>query len=484
MEQRTTQGQLPEDQLFSDAFKASPIGIALEDLEGRPLFVNPALCEMLGYSEEEMRNKHFVEFSSPEDAQKDWALFQQLRAGSIDHYHLDKRFLRRDGSLFWGRVSISLLNQRPSSLIVATVEDITEKKTLQETLDLATRQLTAAVTRCSRDFRYLWANQAYADWLQRPLDEIVGRPIIDVLGKEAFETLRPYFERVLRGENVSCEQKANFRGIGARWVSAAYVPTLDGNGVANGWVAVVNDITERKRVEATLRESEESFRLANAAPVMIWVSGIDKRCTYVNQGWLEFTGRSSESELARDWADGIHPEDLERCLKTYEQAFDRREPFRIEYRLQRKDGEYRWLLDHGVPRFNADGCFAGYIGSAVDITERKLEEEVRFRLATIMESSNDAIISTNLEGMILGWNSAAQRIYGYTREEAIGQPITITVPRDLHTEAIDTLRRVRAGEHITAYQTRRVSKDGKKIEVSITVFPIKDAAYGKYQRKL
>src|SRR5215469_16445198 len=227
MEESGAQSAIADTQVFFEAFKASPIGIALEDLEGRPLFVNPALCEMLGYSEEEMRNKHCVDFSSPEDAQKDWALFQQLRAGSIDHYHLDKRFLRRDGSLMWGRVSISLLNQRPSPLVVATVEDITEKKTLQETLDLATRQMTAAVTRCSRDFRYLWANQAFADWLQRPLDEIVGRSIIDVLGKEAFETLRLYFERVLRGENVSYEQKANFRGIGPRWVSAACVPTLD-----------------------------------------------------------------------------------------------------------------------------------------------------------------------------------------------------------------------------------------------------------------
>ena len=120
-----------DDYLFPNVFKASPIGIALEDLEGRPLFVNPALCSMLGFSEEEMRTKHCVEFSPPEDAEKDGALFEQLRAGSIDHYQLEKRFFRRDGSLIWGRLSISLMGSGTSRLVVAMVEDLSKKKTEQ-----------------------------------------------------------------------------------------------------------------------------------------------------------------------------------------------------------------------------------------------------------------------------------------------------------------------------------------------------------------
>src|SRR5262245_43486458 len=145
-------------ELFFDVFRSSPIGIVLEDLEGRPLFVNPAFCSMLGFSEDEILDKHCVDFSPPEDAQKDWALFQQLRAGSIDHYHLDKRYFRRDGSLVWGRLSISLSNHGPSPLVVAMVEDITEKMVAQETLDLATREMVG-VTRCSRDLQYLWVSQ-------------------------------------------------------------------------------------------------------------------------------------------------------------------------------------------------------------------------------------------------------------------------------------------------------------------------------------
>ena len=122
----------PDSQLFREVFHASPIGIAVENLEGQPLFVNPALCSMLGFSEEELRSKRCVDFSPPEDAEKDWALFQQLRAGTIDHYQLEKRYFRRDGSLLWGRLSISLLNSRPSPLIVAMVDDITDKKMAEE----------------------------------------------------------------------------------------------------------------------------------------------------------------------------------------------------------------------------------------------------------------------------------------------------------------------------------------------------------------
>jgi PAS domain S-box-containing protein len=138
----------------------------------------------------------------------------------------------------------------------------------------------------------------------------------------------------------------------------------------------------RRRAEGALRESEQRFRLlADTAPVLIRRSRVDKQCDFFNKPWLEFRGRAPEQEAGFGWSEGVHRDDLDRCLQTYNSAFDARRPFRMEYRLLRADGEYRWVLDTGVPRFAADGSFAGYIGSCLDITERREIEQANRDLA-------------------------------------------------------------------------------------------------------
>jgi PAS domain S-box-containing protein len=143
---------------------------------------------------------------------------------------------------------------------------------------------------------------------------------------------------------------------------------------AAGQIALI--AIQLERSQAALRESEGRFRLVvNTIPVMIWTSDADSRWTYLNHAWNEFAGREGGSQAVGIWSDAIHPEDVGRAVEMFTAAFERRVPFEMEYRLRRRDDVYRWIFDQGVPRFNADGSFAGYVGSAIDVTERKLAEE-------------------------------------------------------------------------------------------------------------
>jgi len=503
----------PDTQVFRDIFNASPIGIAVENLEGQPLFVNRAFCSMLGFTEEELRTKHCVDFSPPEDAEKDWALFQQLRAGSIDHYQLDKRYFRRDGSVVWGNLSISLLNGRPCPLVLAMVTDITQRKQAEGALAESEERLRLAI-QAGKMYAYEWdittdvlvRSPEYVNDLaateprtlthQQVLEQIhpddrpkllaaiarhspenptvevtyrvllpgkppvwvksSGRAFFDgegrmlrVIGmvadvtdqKLAEDALRVSegrlrlaqqaarigtFERDVRtgritwaegleplyglspgsldgktpdfvrelihpadrqrvaqliqqalktGQPTEGEWRAIWPDDSVHWIVSRWQVLMDDSGEPLRVVGVNLDITERKRAEEALKESEQRFRLvADAAPVMIWMSGLDKRPTYFNRPWLDFTGRS-ESDLQNGLAGLVHPNDYQKCHEVYCRGFDQRQPFRKECRLRRHDGQYRWMLDIGVPRFHHDGSFAGYIGSCIDITEQKLAEE-------------------------------------------------------------------------------------------------------------
>ncbi|MBC7880061.1 MAG: PAS domain S-box protein [Anaerolineae bacterium] len=179
-----------------------------------------------------------------------------------------------------------------------------------------------------------------------------------------------------------------------RWILACGRGFYDAAGEPCRMAGTVMDITDRKQAEAALRESEERFRqLADSAPMLVWMSGIDKLCYYFNRPWLRFTGRTMEQELGNGWVEGVHPDDLQRCFDTYTTAFDQRISFEMDYRLRRFDGEYGWVLDAGTPRLTPEGEFLGYIGSCIDITERiqavdaLRQSEERYR--TLFESIDE-----------------------------------------------------------------------------------------------
>jgi PAS domain S-box-containing protein len=170
------------------------------------------------------------------------------------------------------------------------------------------------------------------------------------------------------------------------WLTGSAIGLVEGLLI----VGLVVNLRKRNQTERSLLESEARFRrLADTAPVMIWMSGPDKLCTDLNRSWLDFTGRPLEAELGNGWAAGVHADDLAACVAAYTQAFERREPYRMEYRLRRSDGEYRWVLACGVPRFAPDGSFAGYVGSAVDVTDQKTAQAALSSLSRRLMEAQD-----------------------------------------------------------------------------------------------
>jgi PAS domain S-box-containing protein len=211
-----------------------------------------------------------------------------------------------------------------------------------------------------------------ADAIGRTASEIF--PVIEVIDEDA------YLQKALAGESAVSKNRRYVVANEARegYFDGYYAPLRDDDGKVVGGMAIIRDVTESKLAEERLGETENRFQImADAAPVLLWMSGTDGLCTYFNQSWLAFTGRTLEDEWGVGWAEGIHFEDFQRCMDTYVAAFNARKVFEMEYRLRRYDGEYRWILDRGTPRFGPGKTFAGYIGSCIDITDRKrLETEL------------------------------------------------------------------------------------------------------------
>lgn len=215
------------------------------------------------------------------------------------------------------------------------------------------------------------------------------------------------------------------------------------NGVAAGMIIEIRDITQGKRAETALRESEAHFRsMADNAPTMLWVADPSVSTAYLSKQWYEFTGGTPERDLGFGWLESVHPDDRRQTQDGFLKASGQRAPFSIGYRLRRHDGEYRWVIDTGLPRFNEAGEFQGYVGTVTDVHESKLADEIvreneqRFRLL-VEQISDYAIFMTDPRGRATSWNEGVKRVLGFEETEFIGQEIIsiIFTPEDVQSGA-------------------------------------------------
>ena len=234
------------------------------------------------------------------------------------------------------------------------------------------------------DYIHVEANPAYAT--NAGLPDIVGKRLREVLGDEAEEWLRLFKSVLTTGEPLRFERELEDTG---RWLELAAfrVEPADRNQVA----IIFKDLTARKQAEIALRESEARFRnMADNTPMMMWVTDPSGFCTYLNRTWYDFTGQTAQEAEGFGWLDVTHPEDKARAEEAFVTANAARAPFRVEYRLRRADGVYRWAIDAASPRFGGAGEYLGYVGSVADIDERReIEDALRDSEARLRDLNAD-----------------------------------------------------------------------------------------------
>lgn len=320
----------------------------------------------------------------------------------------------------------------------------------------------------------------------RPREEIEGIPVSlhadrwDIYSADGVTPARnedlPLTRATQKGEVVREEEWVLRRADGARIpILCTAAPIRDADGKITGGVIGWQDMTERKRAEEALRESEQRFRtMADAIPQLAWTARPDGYIHWYNRRWHEYTGMTPEQMEGWGWQSVHDPEVLPKVLEQWRASIATARPFEMVFPLRGADGRFRPFLTRVEPLKDARGRVVQWFGTNTDIEELKGAESAQELLAAIVESSDDAILSKSVDGTVLSWNDGAQRLLGYRAEEIIGKPSAMLLPPERAQEEEENLARLRRGERVERGATVRVARDGRRIDVSVTVSPLKD----------
>ena len=485
---------------FRALLEAAPDAMVVADKAGRMVLVNTQTERLFGYRRDELLGRE-IEMLVPE------RLRGQHHPGKLTEPRVPSTEtdaatygLRKEGREFPIEISRSPLATEEGVLVSSAIRDITERKRAEQELresedryrDLV-EALPDAVFVVSEE-RFVFVNPSGVTMLgaQKP-EQIVGKHLSEIIHSDSLESVRsrirecyqkgvpaPPMEHVLIALDGSLVD-----------VESAAIPILWKGSLAIE--AIARDIRERKRAEEALRTSErEQHKIAEQleterarlieAQAVAKVGSWETELPSLDITWSEQTHRIFETDPSYfhpsrpGFVELVHPEDRAKVDAAFEASLEKGAPSTVQYRIVMADGRVKVLEEHWKVFHDGQGRPARLMGTCQDITERKQSERAVLRLAAIVESSDDAIISKDLNGVIISWNAGAQRIFGYTEAEVVGQSITIIIPSELQDEEANILRHLRAGEHIEHYETSRVTKQGTRVDVSLTISPMKDSA--------
>jgi PAS domain S-box-containing protein len=370
--------------------ESSDDAIVSKRLDGVITSWNAAATRIFGFTPEEAIGRSITIIIPPDLRHEEATILSRLRRGErIEHYETVR--MTKAGRKLIVSLTISPVRDSKGHIIGASkiARDITDRKQAEQSRDLLaaivnssddviiSKNLDGIITSWNRSAELMFGHTA---------EGAIGQNITLIIPSDRHAEESDILARLRRGERVDHFHTLRRRKDGTLLdVSLTISPVRDSSGRVVGASKVARDITEQRRVEQTLRESEQRFRvITDASPVMVWMSGTDKLCYYFNKGWLDFVGRTLEQESGNGWAENVHPDDIDRCLQIYVSNFDARRPFEMDYRMRHHTGEYRWILDRAVPRYAPDGTFEGYVGACLDIHDQKeAAEKVRVADETV-----------------------------------------------------------------------------------------------------
>jgi PAS domain S-box-containing protein len=473
---------------LDDFFENGAVGLHIVASNGRIVRANRAELDLLGYTADEYIGRHIGEFHADGPTITD--IIARLKSGETIHKY-PARLRAKDGSIKHVMISSSghfqdgrLTHTRCFTVDVTALHAADKAaRDNQRRLEATYEAVPVGVAEVDQQGRFLRVNNAFTHITGFSEVDLCKSTFLDLTHPDDRENDRSDYARQVNGDiDHYTKQKRYIRKDGAAiFVEVLSSSVRDEDGRFLYGVRAVQDVSERRRAQIRLEESERRTKeILDALPTAVYTTDAEGRVTYFNEAAVAFAGR--RPELGDKWCIAwklYHPDGSPLPHDACPMAVSLREKRAVrgvEAIAERPDGSRIPFIPYPTPLFDASGAMTGAINVLVDITAHKQSYDLMQRLAAIVDSSQDAIISKDLNSTIETWNRGAEQLFGYTAEEAIGKPITILIPPVLQDEEAVIIGRIRQGEGVHHYETVRQHKDGRLLDISLTVSPIRDAS--------
>lgn len=444
--------------LFETVFQAAPEAMSLSEWgTGRLLLVNDAFCALFGRPREQLIGQSTLDLNFWQPPLVRQQLIDSLERGEQVRDAVASS-TRPDGRSIHVRYSAERVQQGGEQRLLLMFRDVTQLESDQR-----------ALARSEMRFRLAAAHGQVWEWdfgrgfIQpsgeffvalghpSPPAEQMGERFLDLIHPDDLPKLRQVLHRLFKGEG---DYRLEFRARDAqgqyRWFDTRGSGLRDASGQVTYMAGTTFEISDRKALEEVQRQTLKHLdTVANASAALAWTVDAQQHPDWLNQPWLDFTGRDLATECDTFWLDDVHPQDCERCAQVFNRAFEAREPYSMEYRLRRHDGEYRWLHEQGKPRYDADHRFIGYVGSCLDVTELRRAEAVALERGAILEQVFDVIkdmlfVLDAEERFVFFQAGAEDRLYRRP-EDFLGRPMGEVIPPALVPPLRAAMQRAREG---------------------------------------